>query len=202
MLANPVKRSGFTLLEMVIAMAIFAVIMIIVMGGLNMVMRAQEKVSVRAKRLGEIQMAMAVLSRDLRQIVPRPIRDNNGELKDALIVDRTNPIRLEFTTGGLANPQATYQRSTLQRVGYGLDKTWLVRYSWPVLDRVANTVSSERHLLNGVVGFDIQYMNVRGEFISNDAEAIAVYIDIDLGDEGHLQRTFAIHGEVVNAPTT
>ena len=55
------QQKGFTLLEMVIAMAIFAVIMVIVMGGINMVMRSQEQVSVRAKRLGELQMAVAVL---------------------------------------------------------------------------------------------------------------------------------------------
>jgi general secretion pathway protein J len=200
MLAKQAKNSGFTLLEMVIAMAIFAVIMIIVMGGLNMVMRAQEQVSVRAKRLGEIQMAMAVLARDLRQIVARPIRDNNGELKAALIVDRTNEIRLEFTTGGLINPGAVYQRSSLQRVGYGLENNTLVRYIWPVLDRATNTTRARRHLLPGVVGFDIQYMNARGELISTDAEAVALYIDVDLGNEGHLQRTFAIRGEVVNAP--
>lgn len=200
------KTVGFTLLEMVIAMAIFAIIMIIVMGGLNMVVRAQEQVSVKAKRLGEIQLALTIIVRDLSQVVDRPIRDNNGELITAIIVDPNKPIRLEFTSGGVVNPNDQYLRSTLQRVGYGLEHSILIRYTWPVLDRVANTPLLRRHLLAGVEGFNVQYVNTRGEYVNDFGQAIALFIDIDLGINGHYQRTFALHNEanneVNNAPKT
>jgi general secretion pathway protein J len=196
---NQAPKNGFTLIEIIIAMAIFAVIMVIVMGGLNMVMRAQEQVSARAKRLGDVQMAMVVLSGDLTQIVPRPIRDNNNELIKPVLVDMTNTVRLEFTSGGVINPNDIYQRSTLQRVGYGIDNSTLIRFAWPVLDRVSNTAMAKRHLLNGVTGFRVEYVNERGEFINNDEDAIALYIDLDLGKDGHLQRYFALPGGMVNA---
>lgn len=196
---NNLKKNGFTLIEIIIAMAIFAVIMVIVMSGLNMVMRAQEQVSIRAKRLGELQMAMAVLIGDLSQIVPRPIRDNNGELIKAVLVDMTNPVRLELTSGGMINPNDQYQRSSLQRVGYGLEQNTLVRYGWPVLDRVNNTSMGKRRLLEGVTQFKVEYVNGRGEFINDDDDAIALFIDIDLGKEGHLTRYFGLPGGLINA---
>ena len=194
------RLQGFTLLEMVIAMAIFAVIMIIVMGGINMVLRSQEQVSVRAKRLGELQMAIAVLVRDLTQIVERPVRDSSGELTSIVTVNPNSPIRLEFTSGGNVNPNNQYQRSTLQRIGYGLENGTLIRFSWPVLDRVSSTTMARRHVLGDVVGLDVEYLNNKGEFINDGSQAIALYIDIDLGKSGHYQRTFPLYNEVINAP--
>lgn len=196
---NNSAKNGFTLVEIIIAMAIFAVIMVIVMASLNMVMRAQEQVSARAKRLGNVQMAMVVLIRDLTQIVPRPVRDNNGELIKALLIDKTNPIRLEFTSGGVINPNGMHQKSSLQRVGYGMEGDTLVRFGWPVLDRAPNTPIGKRRLLDGVTDLKIEYVNERGEFINDDREAIAIFIDINLKKEGHLTRYFALPGGLVNA---
>ncbi len=199
---NRVKQRGFTLLEIVIAMAIFAVVMVMVMGGLNMVVRAQEKVSVRAKRLADIQMAMAVMASDLTQIVPRAVRGNSQDIIPSIVIDMGKDVRLEFTSGGIINPNAVYRRSTLQRVGYGLLNTSLMRFSWPVLDRVSSTAMGQRHLLANVSGLTVEYVNERGEFVSNASSseaAVGVYIDIDLGAEGHLQRLFPLHGEIVNA---
>jgi type II secretion system protein J len=98
------------------------------------------------------------------------------------------------------NPNNQYQRSTLQRIGYGLDNGTLVRFTWPVLDRVASTPMARRHVLSDVVGLDVEYLNNKGEFISDGSQAIALYIDIDLGKSGHYQRTFPFYNEVINAP--
>lgn len=198
---NRATQKGFTLLEIVIAMAIFAVVMVLVMGGLNMVVRAQEKVSVRAKRLADVQITMAIVAGDLMQIVSRPIRGSNDEIIKPVVIDMASDVRLEFTSGGIINPNAIYPRSTLQRVGYGVSNNTLMRFSWPVLDRVSNTLMGRRHLLSNVSGFTVEYVNQRGEFANNTEEpedAVALYIDIDLGAEGHLQRHFPLHGEVVN----
>jgi general secretion pathway protein J len=194
------KQKGFTLLEMVIAMAIFAVVMVIVMGGINLVLKSQEQVSTRAKRLAEVQMAVAVLARDLTQIVNRPVRDANGDLTAILKIDPNSTIRLELTSGGNVNPNAQYQRSTLQRVGYGLENEALIRTTWPVLDRAINTPQLRRHLLSHVAALKVEYLNAKGEYINNAAEAIALYIDIDLGKEGHYRRTFSLYNEAINAP--
>lgn len=194
-----IKNSGFTLVEIIIAMAIFAVIMVIVMTALNMVMRAQEQISARAKRLGDLQMAMVVLTGDLMQIVPRPVRDSNGDLIKPVLVDMTNLVRLEITSGGMVNPNDMFKRSSLQRVGFGLEKNTLMRYGWPVLDRTTNTPMGKRRLLEGVSDIKIEYVNERGEFINDDEEAIALYLDIDLGKEGHLTRYFALPGGLINA---
>lgn len=194
------QQKGFTLLELVIAMAVFAVIMIMVMGGLNIVLKSQDQVSAKAKRLGELQMAVVVLVRDLNQIIERPVRNNAGDLTGVITINPKDLIRLEFTSGGNVNPNQMYQRSTLQRIGYGLDNENLIRFSWPVLDRVTETQMLRRHVLGGVVGFDAEFLNNKGEFVNDGSTAIAIYIDIDLGKDGHFQRTFPLYREVINAP--
>lgn len=191
-------QEGFTLLEVIIAMTIFAVVMVIVMSGLNMVVRSQEQVSAKSKRLAEIQMAFTVMEHDLMQIVDRAVRDTNGELTPVINVDPQSPIRLEFTSGGNVNPNAQYQRSTLRRVGYGLENETLIRYTWPVLDRAPTTNVARKRLLSGVLGFNIEYINQRGEYVNNLTDAIALYIDIDLGKAGHYQRTFPLYNGVIN----
>ncbi len=193
-------QKGFTLLELVIAMAVFAVIMLMVMGGLNIVLKSQDQVSAKAKRLAELQMAVAVLVRDLNQIIERPVRNNAGELTDVLSIKPKDLIRLEFTSGGNINPNQMYQRSTLQRIGYGLDNENLIRFSWPVLDRVSDTPMLRRHVIGGVLGLDVEFLNNKGEFINDGSAAIAIYIDIDFGVYGHYQRTFPLYREVINAP--
>ncbi|MDQ2993601.1 MAG: type II secretion system minor pseudopilin GspJ [Pseudomonadota bacterium] len=195
---------GFTLLEIIIALMIFAVVMVLVAGGLSMVVRAQEQISTRNHRLAELQFAMLLVSHDLEQIVNRPVRDNNGALQDALLVMvKGADFPLVFTRGGVINPGAVYQRSTLQRVAYGLSGGQLIRYSWPVLDRTENTQALNRPILKGVTGFTVESLNERGELVSSAnaqvGSRVAIVIHILLGAEGEIHRTFALPGGMSNA---
>ena len=73
-----VRQHGFTLLELLIASIIFALMAIMAYGGLSNVMD-NSKVSQRAlERLKQIQQTVSVLNRDFSQIVERSIRDEYG----------------------------------------------------------------------------------------------------------------------------
>ena len=69
---NPSQRwqHGFTLLELLIAMAIFAMLAVVgwqVFDGLN---RAKERAQYHADQLSELQYAYLQIQQDMRQVVP------------------------------------------------------------------------------------------------------------------------------------
>ncbi len=125
-------QRGFTLLELVVAVGIFALMSAIAYGGLLSVLATAGGTEAQSDRLGEIQLAMARLERDVEQLVPRPVRDQFGDLRQALVAGAGGTV-MEFTRAGYLNP-VDLPRSTLQRVQWALDGDTLYRAPWPVLD--------------------------------------------------------------------
>jgi general secretion pathway protein J len=193
---------GFTLLEIIIALAIFAVVMVLVSGGLSMVVRAEEQIHVRERRLAELQFAMLIIAHDMEQIVNRPVRTETGALENALVVNPSANKQLIFTRGGVINPGMLYQRSTLQRVAYGVTDKQLIRYNWAVLDRVESSQPTSRPILRDVTNFSVDRLNERGELMGQGGDEnvlpVALVIHISLGTEGEIHRTFALPGVMSN----
>ena len=109
---------GFTLLELLVAMAIVAVIGVMALGGLSEVIRQQTIAQQRAERWREIQFAMRIISQDLAQVHPRPTREERGEdWQPSVLVDPNAQFQLELSRGGWANPVALPRGSVL-RVAY------------------------------------------------------------------------------------
>ncbi|HCL76939.1 MAG TPA: type II secretion system protein GspJ, partial [Pseudomonas sp.] len=66
---------GFTLLELLIAIALFALLGLGTYRMLEAVLRSDEAVRAQEQVLREIGRAMWALERDLQQATPRPVRD-------------------------------------------------------------------------------------------------------------------------------
>ena len=73
-----------------------------------------------ADRTREINRAWQIISRDLRQFVARPVRDEFGAQVSALTGGERAKFFLSFTRGGWSNPNQVL-RSNLQRVRYQLE---------------------------------------------------------------------------------
>ena len=125
------RIKGFTLLEMVVAVAIFAVMAGIAYGGLNQTIKTANQVSESNQRLSELQFAMSYFSRDWLQVSSRKIRNQYGD-EESNIVLADN--RVSFTRSGWSNLLAL-KRSSLQRVQYLLIENNLVRRHWLSLDQ-------------------------------------------------------------------
>jgi len=67
------KQRGFTLLELVIAMAIFAVLGLASWGLFDSVLRVQQGTAVHERELRSLQRAMAVIERDLLHVTAQPM---------------------------------------------------------------------------------------------------------------------------------
>ena len=140
---------GFTLIEVLVALAIVAVIGVMAFEGLSQAIRQQSLASARAERWREIQLAMRVVTQDLAQIHPRPTREELGEsFQPSLLASPTAQFPLELSRGGWSNPGG-FSRGTVLRVAYAWENDALLRFTWPVADRTLATPPQRTELLTG-----------------------------------------------------
>lgn len=158
------KITGFTLIEILIAVFIFAIIAVIATSILFSVFNAQEITKSRMREINAIQISTILLKRDLSQIVNRPVRAANSNIIPA-IVAQTN--YLEFTRSGNPNPFGMLQQSNLQRVVYQIKNGELIRETWPRLDRVSSTAPDTRVLLKNVISGNFSYLGTGATFYQN-----------------------------------
>ncbi len=158
------REPGFTLIEMLVAMAIVAVIGVMALGGLNTVIKERDAAKAHAERWREIQFAMRMIEQDLSEIHPRPTRDELGEtFEPAVLSNPDAQYALEFSRGGWTNP-AGFKRGSVLRVAYVLDDDKLERLYWPVMDRTLSTPPVKEELLTGVDKLDIRFLDPNGEW--------------------------------------
>lgn len=151
------KQRGFTLLELLLALVIFALMSAMAYSGLAAVLRARESVNVALDRSQALQSAIFRIQADLEQTVPRGIRDQFGDTQPPLLGSADNGI--SFTHNGWRNPLQE-KRSHLQRVAYRLDdKDHLMRLHWRVLDRAQDSAPVETELLGDVKTVEWRYLN-------------------------------------------
>jgi len=149
--------AGFTLVEVLIALGITAFVSVIAYTSLSAVLSGVERLRDNTDRSYAINRAFMILSRDLRQFVDRPVRDEFGEREPGLTGGLLARFPLSFTRTGWHNPNG-YPRSNLQRVNYRLEDDALWRDSYTVLDRAASTEPSSVLLLEGVEEMQLRFM--------------------------------------------
>ena len=159
------RHAGFTLLELIVAIAIFAIMAVMAYGGLDSVLNQRRAVEQRLDHIAQLQKAYMRLRADFQQVRNRPVRDPFGDESPALYVTPSAPV-LEFTRGGWRNP--TFQpRSTQERVSYHVADGKLLRDSWRVLDRVQGAEPAELIVLEGVTEITWRFYGSSGQWETN-----------------------------------
>jgi len=193
-------NKGFTLLELLVSLLIFAVLAVMAYGGLQAVLDAQKRTAAQAMQLAELQTFFAILSRDIEQMIDRGIRDNYGEAQSSLTGDQTT---LEFTRTGWRNP-AGFTRSHMQRVAYIMDDNRIIRQGWQVLDRAQGSVPIENALIDDVNEFEVRFLDqdlqwqshwpVLNTNLTNIPGGLprAVEIVVDIEGWGRITRLFSV----------
>lgn len=205
-MAGPRRRAagGFTLLEVLVAMAIFAVISVLTMQGLREMTASRTRLLREGERLAAVQSAFAILGRDLEQAVGRRIRDEYGNQRPALLGGEREPDAVELTRGGFRNPSGR-PRSSMQRIAYRLSEGSILRRVWPVLDRASNAVPESQPLLAEVSGFKVEFLDRNHKWCSSwpaEEDALArqgalpkaMRVTIELADWGTVARVFPVGG--------
>lgn len=151
------QESGFTLVEVLIAMAITAFVSVLSYQTLSTAITGIESVRAASERLHEINRAFTVISRDIRQIANRPVIDEFGQLSSAVSGGPLARDPLRLTRSGWHNSTGA-PRSTLQRVAYRVEEDQLLRLTYPVLDRTTAIEATETVLLDDVDMLEFRFL--------------------------------------------
>jgi general secretion pathway protein J len=198
------KRAGFTLIEVLVSLAIFGILSMLAYMTLGQTLSNAEFLTDRMQRLQAVQRSIRYLSSDLMQTSPRPVRLELGdEFARAIQTNRGSEFALELTHGGWGNP-AGLPRGTQQRTAYRLEGNELVRYHWTVLDRTFSNEPVVTALLDDVESLLFRYLDTAGEWSdtwppqgSSGASSLrsrprAVEILLTLVDDGEISRVVEI----------
>ncbi|HET6631869.1 MAG TPA: type II secretion system minor pseudopilin GspJ [Rhodanobacteraceae bacterium] len=149
---------GFTLVELLVAVAIFAAASVMAWVGLARIADTRARLAAEQQAFAQVERSVALLGADLGSAARRPIRGADGGELPAL---RGDPRQLELTHVGAFDDPAQ-ARSALERVAWFLDDKALTRARYRVLDRAPGTTPLLRTLDDKVDDLGFRYLDHRG----------------------------------------
>ena len=161
---RPARSAGFTLLELLVAMFIAAVIFAMGYGAINQAVKSRVELQEQQAKLLELQTAVRMIEQDFVQLAPRPIREpvgSTGTYQPALISSTTTQPFVALTRNGWTNPTGL-QRPGLQRVAYYFENGTLRRNYWTVLDPTQSSPTVSRELLTHLKSVSLRFLDRGG----------------------------------------
>lgn len=197
------SQSGFTLLEVLIAIAIFSVVSLASFTIFDTVLRGDENSKMRSERQNELQRAFLLMERDFTQIAKRTMRIN-GEAPgtsflqtadDSFLADEQ---AIAFVRNGWTNPGLLLPRSDMQSVAYRLVDETLERLHYNFVDAVVGQEPRIRPLISQVTSLSFEFYDGskwQKEW-SGKTLPQAIAIEIDTRDYGLIRRQFLMAGDL------
>jgi len=192
---------GFTLVEVLVALGLFALTAVIGYRGLTALLEGRAHLAADDRRWRDLGHLYALWRSDLEAAADRPARDSGGLTEESL--------RGDFDSGGshdaplwltrLGAPGANGPRAAPQRVGWRLREHRLERLTWVSPDRGPRSDPSVDTVLEGVSALSLRYLALSTSGPGWDSRwrapahvglPRAVEITLDLDDGRHLVRTF------------
>jgi general secretion pathway protein J len=200
------RQRGFTLLEILVATVILAVMGVIAYRGIAEARVAVGNAEGHLDRLRHVQRAVQLVTADFRNVTRRSVREPIGDgYRATLMRDPSGVALVELSRAGWSNG-AGLPRGTVQRVVYRLEEGKLFREHWNVVDPTLATPLVKRELLDGVERVEIRYFTAGREWIAEWPQVggtgesdfyerpLAVEIKIVLDDYGEIRRVVEVSG--------
>jgi|GEM_PF-85110 len=139
------RQQGFTLLEVMIALMVFALISMMAWQIIHGAMENSAFTDKQTANLSQLQLTYSRLERDLTQMVPRPVHGDDSAF-------HLNGEALAFTTQDNLASFGRPAEPDILRVTWLLDKNTLWREFSPPLDLASNTQGTRVSVLEHVKG--------------------------------------------------
>lgn len=160
-MTHTIKNRGFTLLEVLVAIGIFALFSTMAYGSLTRLLENRERVEAERLFWRELALTFGRMQDDFAFARNRPVRDTDGgpQPRPAFRGEPTDQRALaepsvEFTRGGATSVGPL---PDLQRVGYRLADGVLYRVFWPALDRAPNAQPVSVAMLENVEELNVRF---------------------------------------------
>ncbi|MBA2350489.1 MAG: type II secretion system minor pseudopilin GspJ [Pseudomonadota bacterium] len=156
--------AGFTLMEVLIALVIMALMSGMAFRGLSAVLDSRERLAAENRKWRDIALLFTRFEQDLTAAVNRRIRDTNNLVIPAF-VGKTDPVgaydaHLYFSRMGAGDQ--TGAMSDIQRVGFRYREGAIEQLLWPVLDQAPRSKPAVIELMRGVKEFEVRYLDRTG----------------------------------------
>lgn len=193
---------GFTLLEVLIAIAIFSVISMASFSIFETVLNSDKATKTRTDRINELQRGFIIIERDMLQIARRSVRLNGEAPQEGFLHTSnesysTNEQALAFVRHGWTNPGLLLPRSEMQSVAYQLNDDVLERVHFNFVDAVLGEEPKVRPLISQVEKLDFEFYDGKKwqKTLTENSLPMAIAIEIDTTDYGVIRRQFLVAGD-------
>ncbi len=192
------RSSGFTLVEVLLALAIFCVITILAYRATASLTEGEARLSAEARRWRTLDALFTRFEADIRQAVPRASRAG----------PRIEPAWLALPADGAGNAALVFTRAGAefaddpgiagQRIGYRLRGRAVEIAYWPQLDNAADIQPAIYTLVDGITRFRIAYLGRAGAWRDSwpvqgeSALPRAVRVELALDSGETIERWFAL----------
>ncbi len=176
-----IRHGGFTLIEVLVAIAIFGVMSGVAYRALTSVLESRERLDGEHRKWRSLSIAFARLEQDIGAIRARPARDAGGVLQPPLIgvqvVRNPNEGQIMFSRAGYTDEKGIPGAPT--RVGYRARDGVLEYMTWAALDQAPRTEPNVSPLLQGVTDLRVRYLDARGQWNDRWPSGSAINVAID-----------------------
>ncbi|MFT6985738.1 MAG: general secretion pathway protein J [Psychromonas sp.] len=200
------RSRGFTLLEVLVAISIFALLSLTAYQVLQGVLRSGEISKEHSESLTKLQRAMLIIEQDFTQIVARASRDGGGEEEKLRVITAANSLfgsedqGIEFNRLGWQNPLNLLPRSNVLRVRYRLQEGQLQRLYFLYPDRVTGQEPEVQVVLDDIEKLSFRFWNDgwQSKWESDTKLPTGIEISFTSKQYSEIRRAFLISsGEVV-----
>jgi general secretion pathway protein J len=160
------EASGFTLIEVLVALVVFAVLSGLAYRSLSVVLDSRRHIDRENHKWREVALFLARVEQDVATAVPRPVRDAGDAVAPA-VAGTPNPARayegqLVLTrTAFAADPGGA---ESPRRLGYRLRSGTVELLAWTVLDQGPRTAPTVVAALRDVKEMQVRFLDRRGQW--------------------------------------
>lgn len=211
------KQRGFTLVEVLVTLAIFALLGLGSFSVLDQVLRTKQQSEQRLGAIEQLQYAWLLIENDIRQAAPKPTRPDGNDVVNYYISNSSTQFdsdggALALIRSGYDNPGLLLPRSELQPVVYRVRDNTLQRVSsYFVNDRLFEP--QVQPLLDNIDALQVRFFRSKAqadgntgksagwtdEWSSEKAMPAALEVTLQSQDFGEMSRVFLIAGGLDSA---
>ncbi len=159
---NQRNSAGFSLLEVLVAISIFATLSMAAYQVLQGVLNSGELSKKHSENLTELQRAMLILEQDFSQMVARTSRQDGDDDESLSVLKMADGLfdsesqGIEFNRLGWTNPLNLLPRSNIARVRYRIQEGQLQRLYFHYPDIVSGQEPEQQVLLKDVEKLELK----------------------------------------------